>query len=239
MGPALIGGWIGGRLLGGLALWSGLGWLAALAAYSLGGCAAGAGHRGVAADRAPALRSAGAVRPASVRRASAGGTGESGRRPRPRTAPGHSRTPRLVTLTSGQPGCLWLLGKRQGMLPRLNLGAGGVPSVRSRGITVGRSGRWYQCRPLPFARGRLRRVAAPGAVEGAGPVDALEAVGAEEVALGLQQVGGGAAGAHHVEVAERRARAPGSGCPRAPPGRRRRGGCRGCGSASRRSAART
>ena len=37
LGPALLGGWIGGSLLGALALWNGLGWLAALAAYSLGG----------------------------------------------------------------------------------------------------------------------------------------------------------------------------------------------------------
>ena len=37
LGPALLGGWIGGGLLGALALWNGLGWLAALAAYSLGG----------------------------------------------------------------------------------------------------------------------------------------------------------------------------------------------------------
>ena len=37
MGPALFGGWIGGGLFAGLALWSGLGWLAALVAYSLGG----------------------------------------------------------------------------------------------------------------------------------------------------------------------------------------------------------
>ena len=85
----------------------------------------------------------------------------------------------------------------------------------------------------------LRGVAAPGAVEGARPVDPLEAVRAEEVALGLQEVGGAAAGPHHVEVAERGRRAPGWRCRRAPPGRRRRGGCRGCGSASRRSAART
>ena len=37
MGAALFGGWVGGGLFAGLALWSGLGWLAALAAYSLGG----------------------------------------------------------------------------------------------------------------------------------------------------------------------------------------------------------
>ena len=37
LGPALFGGWIGGSVLGALALWNGLGWLAALAAYSLGG----------------------------------------------------------------------------------------------------------------------------------------------------------------------------------------------------------
>ena len=39
IGPALIGGWIGGTVLGALALWSGLGWLAALAAYGFGGSA--------------------------------------------------------------------------------------------------------------------------------------------------------------------------------------------------------
>jgi len=36
-GPAVLAGWIGGTLLSALALWNGLGWLAALAAYSLGG----------------------------------------------------------------------------------------------------------------------------------------------------------------------------------------------------------
>ena len=35
--PALMGGWIGGTILGAMALWFGLGWLAALAAYGLGG----------------------------------------------------------------------------------------------------------------------------------------------------------------------------------------------------------
>ena len=48
-------------------------------------------------------------------------------------------------------------------------------------------------------------VAAPRPVEaGAGPVGALEAVGAEEVALGLEEVRGAAGLVHHVEVAERR-----------------------------------
>ena len=37
LGPALLSGWIGGSLLGALTLANGLGWLAALAAYSLGG----------------------------------------------------------------------------------------------------------------------------------------------------------------------------------------------------------
>ena len=37
MGAALFGGWAGGGLFAGLALGSGLGWLAALLAYSLGG----------------------------------------------------------------------------------------------------------------------------------------------------------------------------------------------------------
>ncbi len=35
--PALMGGWIGGTILGAMALWFGLGWLAALATYGLGG----------------------------------------------------------------------------------------------------------------------------------------------------------------------------------------------------------
>ena len=39
IGPALIGAWFGGIVLGALVLWSGLGWLAAMAAYSLGGSA--------------------------------------------------------------------------------------------------------------------------------------------------------------------------------------------------------
>ena len=37
MGPVLMGAWIGGSTLGALALWSGFGWVAALAAYGLGG----------------------------------------------------------------------------------------------------------------------------------------------------------------------------------------------------------
>jgi hypothetical protein len=37
LGPALLGGGAGGGILCALALWSGLGWLAALACYSLGG----------------------------------------------------------------------------------------------------------------------------------------------------------------------------------------------------------
>ena len=57
------------------------------------------------------------------------------------------------------------------------------------------------------------RVAAPGTVVGARLVDPLEAVRAEEVALRLEQVRGGARGAHHVEIAERRRRAPASGSP--------------------------
>ncbi len=37
IGPALIGGWVGGTVLATLALFCGLGWLAAIAGYSIGG----------------------------------------------------------------------------------------------------------------------------------------------------------------------------------------------------------
>lgn len=37
IGPVLMGAWIGGSALGALTLWSGFGWMAALAAYAFGG----------------------------------------------------------------------------------------------------------------------------------------------------------------------------------------------------------
>lgn len=37
LGPALVGGWIGGTLLAAAAFHAGLGWLAVLAAYGFGG----------------------------------------------------------------------------------------------------------------------------------------------------------------------------------------------------------
>ncbi len=52
-----------------------------------------------------------------------------------------------------------------------------------------------------FARSGVE-AAAPRAVVGIGAIDAVEAVGAEEVALGLDHVGGAAAAAVAVEVAE-------------------------------------
>jgi hypothetical protein len=58
---------------------------------------------------------------------------------------------------------------------------------------------------LPF-HGRRRQVlsaAAPGAVEVAFRVQALEAVGAEEIALGLDEIGGAAGLAIAVEVSQR------------------------------------
>ena len=218
MGPALFGGWVGGgafrraRALERLRLAGGTGGLQPRRG------APGAGHRGVAADRdppAPAGAAAGLrPHPPAVlrkRRRPHGG------RRRKLATPYSSR---LTLAPAGEPRA-W-----RGSCPES--GAPSVIEVTGRRLSV-----------QAARSGRLRRVAAPGAVEGAGAVDALEAVRAEEVALRLQQVGGGAAGAHHVEVAERRRQR------RRGDARQRRLGDhaaearRGCGSASRRSGART